>query len=164
MADKILSVWTKTGQKPGRWYPGLTTGADYKSPSDDQMRQNYRVQERLVRRIPDDLFPRFALSRGVRLYAGNASPSRWAVSYCTRRYRDEDRRGETLRDAPIPERSAGGSHAVTVNDTRPGATPNGWGRSIASAYGGVIQHDMDHGERQRAYGCDITYGTNNEIG
>jgi preprotein translocase subunit SecA len=29
---------------------------------------------------------------------------------------------------------------------------------------GVIQHDMNDAERQVAYGCDITYGTNNEFG
>ena len=28
---------------------------------------------------------------------------------------------------------------------------------------GTIQHDMDHMERQAAYACDITYGTNNEF-
>jgi preprotein translocase subunit SecA len=29
---------------------------------------------------------------------------------------------------------------------------------------GVIQHDLNDAERQVAYGCDITYGTNNEFG
>ncbi|MDD5348176.1 MAG: preprotein translocase subunit SecA, partial [Candidatus Omnitrophica bacterium] len=29
---------------------------------------------------------------------------------------------------------------------------------------GCIQHDMSDEERQQAYGCDITYGTNNEFG
>lgn len=29
---------------------------------------------------------------------------------------------------------------------------------------GVIQHDLSAAERQAAYACDITYGTNNEIG
>jgi len=29
---------------------------------------------------------------------------------------------------------------------------------------GVIQHDLNDQERQVAYGCDITYGTNNEFG
>ena len=29
---------------------------------------------------------------------------------------------------------------------------------------GVIVHNLTHEERQEAYGCDITYGTNNEFG
>src|SRR5260370_565684 len=29
---------------------------------------------------------------------------------------------------------------------------------------GVIVHGLDHAERQAAYRCDITYGTNNEYG
>jgi preprotein translocase subunit SecA len=29
---------------------------------------------------------------------------------------------------------------------------------------GVIQHDLNDAERQKAYACDITYGTNNEFG
>src|SRR5436190_24245928 len=29
---------------------------------------------------------------------------------------------------------------------------------------GVIQHNLNDAERQRAYACDITYGTNNEFG
>ena len=29
---------------------------------------------------------------------------------------------------------------------------------------GVIQHDMDDADRQHAYACDVTYGTNNEFG
>src|SRR6202047_2509387 len=29
---------------------------------------------------------------------------------------------------------------------------------------GVIVHGLDDGERKQAYACDITYGTNNELG
>ena len=29
---------------------------------------------------------------------------------------------------------------------------------------GIIQHDMTDIERQEAYGCDVSYGTNNEFG
>jgi preprotein translocase subunit SecA len=29
---------------------------------------------------------------------------------------------------------------------------------------GVILHDLEHNERQEAYNCDITYGTNSELG
>src|SRR5436190_23395838 len=59
-----------------------------------------------------------------------------------------------------------GVHVVTVNDylARRDAewmSPlyNGLGMTV-----GAIQADMDSGERQRIYACDITYGTNNEFG
>jgi preprotein translocase subunit SecA len=29
---------------------------------------------------------------------------------------------------------------------------------------GVILHELNDQERKKAYGCDITYGTNNEFG
>jgi len=59
-----------------------------------------------------------------------------------------------------------GVHVVTVNDylARRDAewmSPlyNGLGMTV-----GAIQSDMDSEERQDTYGCDITYGTNNEFG
>ncbi|MCB1141401.1 MAG: preprotein translocase subunit SecA [Leptospiraceae bacterium] len=62
--------------------------------------------------------------------------------------------------------SGKGVHVVTVNDylARRDAT---WMKPIydfLKVSVGIIQHDMDHEERQEAYGCDITYGTNNEYG
>ncbi len=59
-----------------------------------------------------------------------------------------------------------GVHVVTVNDYLARRDAN-WMRPIYSFLGvsvGVIQHDMDHEERQKAYAADITYGTNNEYG
>ena len=59
-----------------------------------------------------------------------------------------------------------GVHVVTVNDylARRDAewmSPlyNGLGLSV-----GAIQSDLESEERQQIYGCDITYGTNNEFG
>ncbi|HMV42184.1 MAG TPA: preprotein translocase subunit SecA [Leptospiraceae bacterium] len=59
-----------------------------------------------------------------------------------------------------------GVHVVTVNDylARRDAL---WMKPIYDFLGvtvGIIQHDMEHEERQLAYGSDITYGTNNEYG
>jgi len=59
-----------------------------------------------------------------------------------------------------------GVHVVTVNDylARRDAL---WMKPIYDFLGvsvGIIQHDMEHEERQAAYGSDITYGTNNEYG
>jgi len=59
-----------------------------------------------------------------------------------------------------------GVHVVTVNDylARRDAA---WMSALYKALGltvGVILHDNNHEERQHAYGCDVTYGTNNEYG
>ncbi|MBP7585682.1 MAG: preprotein translocase subunit SecA [Spirochaetes bacterium] len=59
-----------------------------------------------------------------------------------------------------------GVHVVTVNDYLARRDSEWMGR-IYKALGltvGVIQHNMDHEERQQAYRCDVTYGTNNELG
>ncbi|MCP5104098.1 MAG: preprotein translocase subunit SecA, partial [bacterium] len=59
-----------------------------------------------------------------------------------------------------------GVHVVTVNDYLAGRDSE-WMGAIYKALGlsvGVIQHDMDEQDRQNAYNCDITYGTNNEFG
>ena len=46
------------------------------------------------------------------------------------------------------------------------ATPSGWGRCIGflGLSVGVIVHGLSQDQRLRAYGSDITYGTNNEFG
>ena len=62
--------------------------------------------------------------------------------------------------------SGKGVHVVTVNDYLARRDAE-WMRPIYNFLGltvGIIQHDMDHTERQKAYACDITYGTNNEYG
>lgn len=59
-----------------------------------------------------------------------------------------------------------GVHVVTVNDYLAHRDRN-WMGPLYEFLGlsvGVIQHDMSPRERQIAYGCDITYGTNNEFG
>ena len=59
-----------------------------------------------------------------------------------------------------------GVHLVTVNDYLAKRDAK-WMGGIYSFLGltvGVIVHGMDDGERKDSYGCDITYGTNNEFG
>jgi len=59
-----------------------------------------------------------------------------------------------------------GVHIVTVNDYLANRDSE-WMGKIYKFLGlsvGVIQHEMDDMERQAAYNCDITYGTNNEFG
>ncbi len=59
-----------------------------------------------------------------------------------------------------------GVHVVTVNDYLARRDME-WMGPLYMALGltvGTIQHDLGTLERQQAYGCDITYGTNNEFG
>jgi preprotein translocase subunit SecA len=59
-----------------------------------------------------------------------------------------------------------GVHVVTVNDYL-ARRDSDWMGQIYKFLGlsvGVIQHDMPDADRKRAYGSDVTYGTNNEYG
>jgi preprotein translocase subunit SecA len=59
-----------------------------------------------------------------------------------------------------------GVHVITVNDYLAKRDRN-WMGPVYEFLGlsvGVIYHDMDQGERKKAYDSDITYGTNNEYG
>jgi len=59
-----------------------------------------------------------------------------------------------------------GVHLVTVNDYL-AKRDSQWMGQVYRFLGltvGIIQHDMQDRARQIAYGCDVTYGTNNEYG
>ncbi len=59
-----------------------------------------------------------------------------------------------------------GVHIVTVNDYL-AKRDSEWMGKVYKYLGmtvGLIIHDMDNDARRAAYNCDITYGTNNEIG
>lgn len=59
-----------------------------------------------------------------------------------------------------------GVHIITVNDYLANRDRH-WMGPIYEFLGlsvGCIQHDIPPRERQAAYGCDVTYGTNNEFG
>jgi preprotein translocase subunit SecA len=59
-----------------------------------------------------------------------------------------------------------GAHLVTVNDYLARRDAEWMGRlyHFLGLSVGVIQHGLSDDERRQAYGCDITYATNNEIG
>lgn len=62
--------------------------------------------------------------------------------------------------------SGRGVHVVTVNDYL-AKRDSEWMGQIYRFLGltvGVIVHGLDDEERKLAYGCDVTYGTNNELG
>ncbi len=59
-----------------------------------------------------------------------------------------------------------GAHVITVNDYLASRDAE-WMGTVYQLLGlsvGVIKHGMMDHERQQAYACDITYGTNNEFG
>jgi len=59
-----------------------------------------------------------------------------------------------------------GVHVVTVNDYL-AKRDAAWMGEIYEFLGlsvGCILHDLDDDQRMKAYGCDVTYGTNNEFG
>src|SRR3954469_974740 len=59
-----------------------------------------------------------------------------------------------------------GAHVVTVNDYLAKRDAE-WMGQIYQLLGlsvGCIVHELDDSERQQAYLCDVTYGTNNELG
>ena len=59
-----------------------------------------------------------------------------------------------------------GVHIVTVNDylAKRDAEWMGKVHEFLGLTVGVVLNDMDHDERKKAYECDITYVTNNELG
>jgi preprotein translocase subunit SecA len=59
-----------------------------------------------------------------------------------------------------------GVHIITVNDYL-AKRDTEWMGPVYTSLGltvGTIQHGLDDQQRQQAYGCDVTYGTNNEFG
>ena len=62
--------------------------------------------------------------------------------------------------------SGKGVHVVTVNDYL-ASFQSAWMGKLYRFLGlsvGLIVHDLDSAQRRAAYACDITYGTNNELG
>ena len=59
--------------------------------------------------------------------------------------------------------SGEGVHVVTVNDYLAKFQGEDIGRFLGMTVG-VIVHDLTQEERKAAYACDVTYGTNNEMG
>ena len=59
-----------------------------------------------------------------------------------------------------------GVHMVTVNDYLARRDSEWMGRlyTFLGLSVGLIVHDMDFPERKYSYGCDVTFGTNNEFG
>ncbi|MDR1299060.1 MAG: preprotein translocase subunit SecA, partial [Oscillospiraceae bacterium] len=77
--------------------------------------------------------------------------------------------GKTLMATlPVYLNALGGQgvHVVTVNDYL-AKRDSEWMGKVYAFLGlsvGLIVHDLDNAQRRQAYACDVTYGTNNELG
>ena len=183
MVDKILSLvfGTKHDRDVKRLTPivRLINEKEHsiKALSNDEMRQkSYDIRMRLTRgeKIDSVLPEAFALVREASIR-----------TLGLRHFDVQMMGGITLHEGKISEMKTGegktlvatlamylnalsgkGAHLITVNDYL-ARRDSEWMGPVYKFLGltvGVIQHDMSHSERQHAYGCDITYGTNNEFG
>jgi preprotein translocase subunit SecA len=183
MIQKLLAkvIGTQNERELKRLYP-LVGEINALEPttqalSDDQLRaKTHEFRERLAGgEPPDDLLPpAFAVVReagrrvlnmrhfDVQLVGGSVLHKGKIAEMKTGE-------GKTLvatLPAYLNALAGKGVHVVTVNDYLARRDSEWMGRiyRFLGMSVGVIQHDMNDAERQKAYGCDITYGTNNEFG
>jgi preprotein translocase subunit SecA len=130
--------------------------ADNGEPLDDLLIESFAVCREAGRRILNMRHFDVQLIGGVVLHRGKISEMRTGE-------------GKTLV-ATLPvylnALEGKGVHVVTVNDYLAKRDAEWMGRiyKFLGMSVGIIVHDLDDQERRHSYGCDITYGTNNEYG
>lgn len=144
--------------------------------ADDFPKQTLIFKERLSKgETLDDILPEaFALAReaafrvlGERAYDVQIMGA--LVLHSGRITEMKTGEGKTLMCVPavyLNSLSGKGVHVVTVNDYLAERDAD-WMRPVYSYLGqtvGSILSNMDNAARKAAYNCDITYGTNNELG
>jgi preprotein translocase subunit SecA len=148
-----------------------------KALSDDQLRaRTGEFRERLAQEQPLDelLGPAFAVAREAAWRTVHMRPfdvqlMGGMVLHRGRISEMKTGEGKTLvATLPVYLNALAGKgvHVVTVNDYL-ARRDSDWMGQIYRFLGlsvGVIQHDLSDAERQLAYGSDVTYGTNNELG
>ena len=164
---QLLPVVEKINQKEA-WAQGL--GAE------DFPQQTQKFKERLAKgETLDDILPEaFALAReaanrvlGERAYDVQLMGS--IVLNSGRIVEMKTGEGKTLRSvaaAYLNSLTGRGVHVVTVNDYLAQRDAD-WMRPVYTYLGvtvGSIVSGMDNAARKLSYSCDITYGTNNELG
>ena len=164
---QLLPVVEKINQKEA-WAQGL--GAE------DFPRQTQKFKERLAKgETLDDILPEaFALAReaanrvlGERAYDVQLMGS--IVLNSGRIVEMKTGEGKTLMSvaaAYLNSLTGRGVHVVTVNDYLAQRDAD-WMRPVYTYLGvtvGSIVSGMDNAARKLSYSCDITYGTNNELG
>ena len=151
--------------------------ADYRNKSDAELRaMTDLLRERLAKgETEDDILPEaFATVReaadrvlGMRPYEVQVLGG--IVLHQGRIAEMKTGEGKTLvatMPAYLNALRGEGVHIVTVNDYL-ARRDSEWMGKVHRFLGlsvGLIVHDLDSRERREAYACDITYGTNNELG
>ena len=150
---------------------------DYMKLSDEQLRHKTdEFRERLRKgETEDDILPeafaavREAASRAVGMRHYRVQLIGGLVMHQGRIAEMKTGEGKTLvatLPAYLNALSGKGVHVVTVNDYL-ARRDSEWMGKVYRFLGltvGLIVHDMEPDERRKAYACDITYGTNNELG
>jgi preprotein translocase subunit SecA len=123
---------------------------------DDILPEAYAVVREAAKRVLGIKHFRVQLLGGIVLHQGRIAEMRTGE-------------GKTLTStlpAYLNALEGNGVHIVTVNDYL-AKRDSEWMGQIHQFLGlsvGVILNDMDNDQRRQAYGCDITYATNNELG
>jgi preprotein translocase subunit SecA len=163
----LLPIVQKVNEKEA-WAASVSTG-DFPAVT-ESFRQRYAGGESLDALLPEA----FALSReasrrilGERPY--DVQIMGGVVLHQGKIVEMKTGEGKTLMSVAAAYLNAiagKGVHIVTVNDYLAGRDAEWMGR-VYSALGmsvGTILSDMDNDRRKANYACDITYGTNNELG
>jgi preprotein translocase subunit SecA len=176
---KVVGTQNERELKKLRPIPGLVAAFEpaFTALSDDQLRaKTAELRTRVERGEPvNDLLPeafavvREAGRRVVNMRHFDVQLIGGAVLHQGKIAEMKTGEGKTLvatLPAYLNALQGQGVHVVTVNDYL-ARRDSEWMGKIYRFLGmsvGVIQHDLNDQERQIAYGCDITYGTNNEFG
>ncbi len=146
MSDEQLRA--KTDEFRSRYQAGETL--------DDLLPEAYAVVREAARRTLDMEHYRVQLIGGIILHQGRIAEMRTGE-------------GKTLVStlpAYLNALEGKGVHIVTVNDylAKRDAEWMGKVHEFLGVSVGVVLNSMDNDERRKAYACDITYVTNNEVG
>ncbi|MBE6670797.1 MAG: preprotein translocase subunit SecA [Ruminococcaceae bacterium] len=151
--------------------------SEYSSMSDEELRETTNVLKNRLENgetLDDILVDAFALVREAADRVLGKRPFRvqlmgGIILHQGRIAEMKTGEGKTLvatLPAYLNALSGNGVHVVTVNEylARLGAEEMGRVYGFLGLTTGLVCHDQTKAEKQKAYACDITYGTNNEFG
>ena len=148
LVDKIEELRGKTAEFKNRLSEGETL--------DDLLPEAFATVREAARRVLNTEHYRVQLMGGIILHQGRISEMKTG----------EGKTQTCLLPAYLNALEGKGVHVVTVNDylAKRDAEWMGQVHEFLGLTVGVVLNSMQPEERQKAYGCDITYVTNNELG
>lgn len=146
MSDEQLRA--KTSEFKGRLSKGDTL--------DDILPEAYAVVREAARRVLNTEHYEVQIMGGIILHQGRIAEMKTG----------EGKTQTCLLPAYLNALEGKGVHVVTVNDylAKRDAEWMGQVHEFLGLTVGVVLNEMDNDERRKAYNCDITYVTNNELG